>query len=150
MTVEDLNRILPKLTEREMIDAATDIMRTLGISEEHIRQFEQSGTVCLHAGGRVIAMHSGDKFFEKIYAVERERNLKIYAVIHSDIYPVGENLAYLCVSPYAEDLPHLVSRTRDPRQKIVYAYVENLTDDRNSESGYIVTEHSDGVLMRIG
>lgn len=141
---------MPKLTDQEMTNAATDIMRTLGISEKHIRQFEQSGTVCLHAGGRVIVMHRGDKFFEKISAVERERNLKVYAVIHSDIYPVGENLAYLCVSPYAEDLPHLVSRTRDPRQKIVYAYVENLTDDRNSESGYIVTEHSDGMLMRIG
>ena len=141
---------MPKLTDHEMTNAATDIMRTLGISEEHIRQFEQSGTVCLHVSGRVIAIHSGDKFFEKIYAVERERNLKIYAVIHSDIYPVGENFAYLCVSPYAEDIPHLVSRTRDPRQKIVYAYIENLTDDRNSESGYIVTEHSDGVLTRVG
>lgn len=141
---------MPKLTDQEMTNAAADIMRTLGISEEHIRQFEQSGTVCLHAGGRGIAMHRGDKFFEKISAVERECNLKVYAVIHSDIYPGGENLAYLCVSPYAEDLPHLVSRTRDPRQKIVYVYVENLTDDRNSESGYIVTEHSDGMLMRIG
>lgn len=141
---------MPKLTDREMTNAATDIMRKLGISEEHIRQFEQSGTVCLHAGGRVVAIHSGTNLFEKISAVERERNLKVYAVIHSDIYPVGENLAYLCVSPYAEDLPHLVSRTRDPRQKIVYAYVENLTDERNSESGYIVTEQSDGVLMRVG
>lgn len=141
---------MPKLTDREMTNAATDIIRTLGISEEHIRQFEQSGTVCLHAGGRVIALYGADKFFEKISAIERERNVKVYAVVHSDIYPVGENFAYLCVSPYAEDLPHLVSRTRDPRQKIVYAYVENLTDDRNSESGYIVTEHSDGMLMRIG
>lgn len=141
---------MPKLTDQEMIHAATDIMRKLGISEKHIRQFEQSGTVCLHACGRVIAMHRGDKFFEKISAVERECNLKVYAVIHSDIYPVGENLAYLCVSPYAQDIPYLLSRTRDPRQKIVYVYVENLTDDRNSESGYIVTEHSDGVLMRVG
>lgn len=141
---------MPKLTDQEMTNAATDIMRTLGIREEHIRQFEQSGMVCLHVSGRVIAIHRGDKFFEKISEVERDRNFKVYAVIYSDIYPVGENLAYLFVSRYAEDIPYLVSRTRDPRQKIVYAYVENLTDDRNSESGYVVTEHSDGVLMRIG
>lgn len=141
---------MPKLTNQEMIHAATDIMRKLGISEKHIRQFEQSGTVCLHVSGRVVAVYRGTNLFEMISAVERKRNVKIYAVIHSYIYPVGVNLSYLCVSPYAEDITHLVSRMRDPRQKLVYAYVENLTDERNSESGYIVTEHSDGVFMRVG
>lgn len=141
---------MPKLTDQEMTNAATNIMRKLGISEKHIRQFEQSGTVCLHACGRVIAIHSGDKFFEKISAVERERNVKVYAVVHSDIYPVGENFAYLCVSPYAEDIPHLLSRTKDPLSKAVYAYVENVTDDRYSESGYIVAKNCGGVLVRIG
>ncbi|MCI9405208.1 MAG: hypothetical protein HFJ22_07305 [Clostridia bacterium] len=150
MTVEDLNGILPKLTDQEMIDAATDIMRVLGISGSDILRFEQSGTVCLHAGGRVIALYGGDKFFEKISAVERERNVKVYAVVHSDIYPVGENFAYLCVSPYAEDIPHLLSRTKDPLSKAVYAYVENVTDDRYSESGYIVAKNCGGVLVRIG
>jgi len=66
---------MPKLTDQEMIHAATDIMRTLGISEKHIRQFEQSGTVCLHVSGRVVAVYRGTNLFEMIAAVMESKYL---------------------------------------------------------------------------
>lgn len=141
---------MPKLTKEQMHDIAREFMIELGVSKKYSVLFDQCDAVFLYDPRLDLPERVTPELHEKISAIERSRNVKIYAVTHDYIAELGETYSYLCVSPYEEDVEQLLRNTEDPTVKLVYAYVENVLDEKCSEFGYIAVKSDYGSIVRVG
>lgn len=149
MTLKDLDA-MSKLTNDQMHDIAREFLRELGMPNKYVILFDCCDAVYLFDPTVGEPERVTPELHEKISAIERSRNVKIYAVTHDYIAELGETYSYLCVSPYEEDVEHLVRNTKDPTVKLVYAYVENILDEKCSEFGYIAVKSDYGSIVRVG
>ncbi len=149
MTLKDLDA-MSKLTNDQMHDIAREFLRELGMPNKYVILFDCCDAVYLFDPTVGEPERVTPELHEKISAIERSRNVKIYAVTHDYIAELGETYSYLCVSPYEEDIEHLVRNTKDPTVKLVYAYVENILDEKCSEFGYIAVKSDYGSIVRVG
>ena len=149
MTLKDLDA-MSKLTNDQMHDIAREFLRELGMPNKYVILFDCCDAVYLFDPTVGEPERVTPELHEKISAIERSRNVKIDAVTHDYIAELGETYSYLCVSPYEEDVEHLVRNTKDPTVKLVYAYVENILDEKCSEFGYIAVKSDYGSIVRVG
>ena len=149
MTLKDLDA-MSKLTNDQMHDIAREFLRELGMPNKYVILFDCCDAVYLFDPTVGEPERVTPELHEKISAIERSRNVKIYAVTHDYIAELGETYSYLCVSPYPEDIEQLIRSTTDPSVKLVYAYVENILDEKCSEFGYISVKTDYGSIVRVG
>lgn len=141
---------MPKLTKEQMHDIAREFMIELGVSKKYSVLFDQCDAVFLYDPRLDLPERETPELHRKIAELEQKSNVKVYAVTHDYIALIGETYSYLCVSPYEEDIEHLVRNTKDPTVKLVYAYVENILDEKCSEFGYIAVKSDYGSIVRVG
>lgn len=141
---------MPKLTKEQMHDIAREFMIELGVSKKYSVLFDQCDAVFLYDPRLDLPERETPELHRKIAELEQKSNVKVYAVTHDYIAELGETYSYLCVSPYPEDIEQLIRSTTDPSVKLVYAYVENILDERCSEFGYIAVKTVGGSIVRVG
>lgn len=141
---------MPKLTKYQMRNIAHEFMLELGIAKDYTELFYQWGSVFLYDPMLDLPEWETSELHRKIVELEQKHNVKVYAVTHDYIAMIGETYSYLCVSSYEEDVEHMFRRTKDPKVNLVYAYVENILDEKCSEFGYIAVKTVDGSLVRVG
>lgn len=130
-------------------DVACYLMRELDMPMSSILLFEQRGLVTLFDGDTRGFAFPGTALYDKVIKLEEERNIKIYAVTHDYLAPVGEMYSFLCVSHYEEDWDNMVQRI-GTNQYLAYAYVQNVQDDLCSEFGYVALSIFGGKIERLG
>ena len=141
---------MPKLTKEQKHDIARELMIELGVPKKYSVLFDQCDAVFLFDPKLDLPERETPELHRKIAELEQKHNVKIYAVTHDYIAMIGETYSYLCVSSYEEDVEHMFRRTKDPKVNLVYAYVENILDEKCSEFGYIAVKTVDGSLVRVG
>lgn len=131
-------------------DVAAWALREMYISTPYILDFLANGQIYLFDSEKAPEriMPSSDLYY-KIQEIEENRHLTVYAVTHDYLEPVGEMYSYLCISPYEEDWEHMLRR-RGADLFMVYAYVQNMSDDLCSESGYILVRSGYNGMVRLG
>lgn len=131
-------------------DVAAWALGELNVSTPYVLDYEANGNIYFFdrrkAPERIVP---GSELYSKIREIEQARNITIYAVTHDYLEPVGEMYSYFCISPYEEDFDHMVRHLGDDHF-MVYAYVQNMTDDRCSEFGYILVHAAYGGMVRLG
>lgn len=130
-------------------DVALYLMRELDMPMSSILLFDQRGLVTIFDGDCRGFAFPGTVLYDKVTELEQAHNIKIYAVTHDYLAPVGEMYSFLCVSSYEEDWDHLVQRV-GTKQYLAYAYVQNVQNDLCSEFGYVALSVFDGKLRRVG
>lgn len=144
-----------KQSERQN-DVAVEALCTLKVSLPYVIDFKENGNVylfdcdcdCDRSIIQRIAPNS--ELMDKIREIEKERNVKIYAVTHDYMPYVGEMYSFLCISPYSLDWNRTVYLMPNKRHARVYAYVYNVDRPECSESGFVVLRISGGKLVRVG
>lgn len=130
-------------------DTAKRLMTELGVCVPYILDFENNNQIYLFKNYEGYKISPGTELFNRIQEIERECNVKVYAVT-SDIIPiVGLNYTFLCVSPYPEDWDGLL-RQIDNDLFRAYAYVHNVAVPECSESGFVSLSTFGGGVKRVG
>ena len=81
--------------------------------------------------------------------LEKINGFYVYYVTHEYAW-FGECYTLLCVSKYLEDFDHTDVRETKNGDKVVWAYVENISYPERSEFGSItVRKKTDGFLVRV-
>ena len=139
-----------KLTKEQMHNIAREFMIEFGVPKKYSVLFDQCDAVFLFDPKLDLPERETPELHRKITEIEKKSNVKVYAVTHDYIAIIGETYSFLCVSPYEEDVEQLLRNTEDPTVNLVYAYVENVLDERCSEFGYIAVKTVGGSIVRVG
>lgn len=125
-------------------------LRELNVSMPYVLDYEANDSIYLFDRRKAPErITPGSELWNKIKEIEKARNVIIYAVTHDYIEPIGEMYSYLCISPYPEDWQYMVRHQGDDHF-FVYAYVQNMSNDRCSESGYILVLARYNGMVRLG
>lgn len=130
-------------------DVAAWALRELNVSTPYVLDFEQNDRVYLFYYDDVQYIAPGSELADKIRLIETTRHLKVYAVTHDFLLPIGEMYSFLCISKFEEDWDKMVSLVGENTFR-VYAYVHNVIAPECSESGYIILRSEHGKLVRVG
>ncbi len=141
---------MPKLTKDQMHNIAHELMIEIGIARHYSVLFDQCDAVFLFDPMLDLPERETLELHRNITEIEQKHNVKVYAVTHNYIAIIGETYSYLCVSSYEEDVEHMFRSTKDPKVNLVYAYVENVLDEKCSEFGYIAVKTDYGSIVRVG
>ncbi|MDE7107175.1 MAG: hypothetical protein K2O39_02510 [Clostridiales bacterium] len=130
-------------------EVARCILDELGVCRPYILDFDNNNAVYLFDNGEARRVDLNSVLGRKLRAIEKKSNVTVYAVIHSNIPLVGDNYAFLCVSPYPEDFAYSFKRNGN-RIVVAYSYVWNTTHDELSEFGSVALNSVFGKLRRVG
>lgn len=131
-------------------DVASWALRELSVCTPYVLDYEANGSIYLFEPNKAPErIAPGSELYNKIREIEEQQHITIYAVTHDNLAPIGEMYSYLCISPYEEDWDHMVHYQGNNRF-MVYAYVQNVADDRCSESGYILVFAYHNGIWRLG
>lgn len=138
-------------------DVARCILDELGVCRPYILDFDNNNAVYLFDNGEVRRVDPNSVLGRKLKSIEEGSNVKVYAVVHSVLFPVGDNYAFLCVSSYPEDWEYTFKRYIPALGGyvcgagfLVYSYVWNTTRDECSEFGSVALNAAFGKLRRVG
>lgn len=122
----------------------------LGVCMPYLLDFRGNDQVYLFDNGEARRIDPNSVLGRKIKSIEDKSGVKVYAVIHSIIDYVGENYAFLCVSPYPEDWRYSFIRSHGSSVIRAYSYVWNVSKENCSEFGSILLTAAFGSLRRVG
>ena len=133
------------MTQKEV---AINAMKALDIYAPYIKKFEKDGTITLFErfGGYYIEEDNEPELLKKIKEFEAEYGSIVYAVTHT-FTNFGELYEFLCISKYEEEWDDVLEEIKD---KYVFSYVWNKTDDWCSEFGTIMVKSFGGGIARVG
>lgn len=135
-----------KATREQQKAKALELMKKLGMDELFIEGLEKSPNFVPEFFS---AVWDDVKVKAIVERLENERGIFVYYVTHEET-SFGECYSFLCVSNYLEDFPRQDIRECANGDKLVYAWVENISRPAHSEYGSIVVSNECGVLVRVG
>lgn len=136
-----------ELTTQEQKPIAIQFMQQLGVDKRCIDEFEKDGKVYCYEDFNATVIEPNSKLGRKIRDFEKKSQCLVYAVTH-EFMMFGECYNFLHVSPYEEDLDHLLKYCGN-NIYLVNVYAWNVTDEKCSEMGYVSIVNVDGGLGRI-
>lgn len=137
-----------ELTTQEQKTMAIQFMQQLGVDKHYIKEFEKDGKVYCYEEFKGAVVEPAGKLGKRIRDFEKKSRCLVYAVTH-EFMMFGECYNFLYVSPYEEDLDHLLKYCGN-NIYLVSVYAWNVTDEICSEFGYVNVANVDGGLGRIG
>lgn len=133
-------------TREQQKAKALELMKQLGLAELFIKGIEKSPNFVQEFFSAVWENPEVKTMLERL---ESEKGIFVYYVTHEET-SFGECYSFLYVSSYLEDFSRQDIRESKNGDKVVFAWVENISSPTHSEFGSIVVSNECGVLVRVG